>query len=169
MAELQTASLETAFGQVKDYLVETFKMFPASGRVWNRIRFAADTSEWLAIGAHDLGEGKIVIRTTCIYLAGFESSRSGKNVTLRPTYGIEVVHSFYDGTDGDNSTVVFEGHLAKILDHFTRDLNLGFTEGTEVTHGGIQGDEGGGRPLEVDGIIAHRKVLSIQPIFTVCR
>jgi hypothetical protein len=170
MAELDTTTLDVSLAQIKGYLIETFKMFPGVGNVWNRIRFANDYNEWTKIALLQRDAPlPPVLRAVFVYLSGFSDSRSGKNVTVQASYGIEVVQGFEDGTDDSNSTATYEAFLGKALDHFTRDLYLGFTTGTEVTHTGLQGEGGDGRPVDVDGLLAHRKVLSITAIFTVCR
>jgi hypothetical protein len=166
---LDTSSLKTALRGIKTNLVEIVGLIEGGGKILPRMRYANDVGEWLKIAAIERVAGVQVIRCVFIYQAGWATSPAeGHNDLISPTYAIEVIQGFEDGTDEDNSTIRYEDFTADLIERFLKDRNLGFTEGTEVRHEGLQGTEGDGRPEYVDTVLAHRKVCTISPQFKFC-
>lgn len=155
--------------QLRSRLEEVCKTFPESGKVWPRIRYANDVADWVAKATVKLEAGGAdITRVTFIYLSGFRvvdaPEARAKLVTL--TYSLEVIHRFIDGEGINNSTVTFDGYLMKLLNHFNRDLTLGFTQGSsDVSQTGLQGLDSDGRPEYVDGILSHRLIPTLDVTF----
>lgn len=167
MAQLVTTTLNAAFQGIKAAIIEATTQVPGAGKVHNRLRYAADVPTWLAIAAIERIAGVEVIRCVFIYYVTHTSERAeGCKRLYTVTYGLEVIQAFEDGTDEDSSTSRYEGFIADLSERLDKDEDLGFTEGqTEARHTGLQGGEGEGRPALVDGIFAHRKVLTLAVQF----
>lgn len=167
MAQLDTSTLNSAFQGIKGAIIEAVKQIPGAGKVHNRLRYAADIPTWLEIAAVERVAGVEVIRCAFIYYVTHTSQRvEGCKRLYIVTYGLETVQAFEDGTDEESSTSRFETFIADLSQRFDRDEDLGFTEGeTEARHTGLQGGEGEGRPALVDGVFAHRKVLTLAVQF----
>jgi hypothetical protein len=166
MAQLDTTTLRSAFSGIKGAIYTAVGQVPEAGKVHNRIRYAADVPTWLDLTKIERIAGVEVIRCAFVYYQDHTSNRAECKTRLyQVIYGIEVIHAFEDGTDEDSSTSRFEGFIADLSERIDRDEYLGFTDGTEVTHLGLQGGGGDGRPAVVDGIFAHRKVLTLTAQF----
>lgn len=165
---LDNSTTKAALRQIGTRLKEKVEAQPGAGKVWNRIRYAVDLPTWKKIATVKKVNKVTVIRCAFIYFTGWTTSPAECRTTLlQPNFAIEIIQGYEDGTDADNSTLVYQDFLADLIDSFNRDKELGFTgEGAAgVLHTGLQGSGGDGRPEWVDGILAHRKVCNIQVNF----
>ncbi len=148
------------------------------GKSWERMRYADNLNQWLELAAVELpGSNEKRLRVIFIYLADFSSERAEARTTkVTATYAFEIIEQFRpEGTDEDNSTLDFESVLGDLVDLFLPEESLGFTDAAsqEIWNGSLKGDgsgeQGGGKPVYVDGILAHRKTCSLDVTFRVCR
>lgn len=155
---------------LKDRIKEKLESTGGAGKVYKRIRYAEDLAQWMQLAAVNASPGVDVLRCAFIYFVGWETAPAEcKSTLLSPVFGIEIIQQYIDGTDEANSTLDYENFLCALIDSFKSDLNLGFTEGKDLSHEGLQGPEGAGegRPEYVDGVLSHRKIITLTVHFRI--
>jgi hypothetical protein len=161
-----------AFQAIKTAIKDRIEMIPTAGKTWSRIRYADNLNDWLQIAAIDTVAGEQVVRVVFVYLAGFSSRRAeARQREITATFGIEVIQGFFEGTDLENSTDIFEHLLGEIEMSFRDQMSLGFTDAAsqEVANEPFNAqDDLNGKPVYVDGILAHRVTGELEVIFRLC-
>ncbi len=167
-----TNSTGDALLEIKDAIKERILNLDNAGKVWRRIRYADNVNQWLELAAVTEIAGTQVIRVVFVYLAGFTSRRSeGRQREITATFAIEVIQGFFDGTDEENSTDINVKLLGDIEMSFRSPYSLGFTDpaSQEVANEPFTAqDENEGKPVYVDGVLAHRTTGNLIVTFRVC-
>lgn len=168
-----TNNTADALQEIKAAIADHVTNTDNSGNVWTRIRYADNLQQWLALAAIRPIGGLEVVRVCFVYLTGFSTDKvEFRQRKITATFAIEIIQSFIDGTDGDNSTMIYERFLGSLEEAFSQDQALGFTDAAsqEVTNSSIQAapGENEGKPVYVDGILAHRSTATISIEFRMC-
>lgn len=144
-----------------------------SGNVWERIRYADNLNQWLELAAVVPLGGTQVVRVCFVWLSGLTTEKvEFRQRKITATYSIEIIQGFADGDGSSNSTLTYENLLGDLEKKFSRDDCLGFTDPASqaVENGGFNANPGEneGKPVYVDGILAHRTTGTVQVMFRQC-
>lgn len=162
-----------AFRDLKAAILVHLQNTPGAGKSWERIRYADNLNQWLELAAVETVGGVDALRVAFCYLSGFTSIWSeARQRKITATFSIEVIHGFADGTDVDNSTLSYEDFIGDLADAFSTDTALGFTDAAsqDVYNSPLSVPEGEneGKPVYVDGVLAHRATCSLTIEFRLC-
>lgn len=166
-------NMPEALQAIKEAIAVHLENNANSGNVWRRIRYADNLQQWLSIAAvRPVGEAE-VLRVCFIYLSGFTTERAeARQKRVTATFTIEVLQGFTEGTDEDNSTLIYEMYLGELWEMFKHDNSLGFTDvasqDVENLPLDIAPGEDEGKPQFVDGVLAHRKLCTLTVYFRLC-
>lgn len=170
MPELSNITKE-ALRQIKESCRAKVAAIEGAGNVLKRMRYANNAGEWLKIATVKNVAGVNALRVCFIYFGGTDAERITAR-KIKPTVSvvIEVVHQFVDGTEEVNSTEDFEDFCGNLMDEFLDEESLGFTEGKTVINAPVRTEPGEneGRPVMVDGILAHRRLFYLDVSFETC-
>lgn len=168
-----TNNTADALQEIKAAIIEKIGFVDNSGKVWERIRYADNLNEWLAMSAVEPVAGVDALRVIFVYLSGFTTERAEfRQRRITATYAIEVIQGFVDGTDEDNSTLIYERLLGDLEDIFSKDDSLGFTDpaSQSVENAGFNANPGEneGKPVYIDGVLGHRCTGTLEVYFRMC-
>jgi hypothetical protein len=172
MAILPNTTKE-CFQAIKDAIRDKIATLPGDRKTYNRMRYADNLGQWVSIAAVTI-DGESRLQTIFIYLSDFATARKEARLSsITASFSIEVIYQFREGDEDDNSTLSFENELGDINDLFLDEVSLGFTDTSSnpVLNLPITGepDENRGSPVYVDGVLAHRKILTLEVTFRLKR
>lgn len=158
------------FRAIKAAIAEQIAALEGARQIHTRNRYADNLDQWIELAAVTIGE-ESRLQVIFVYLADFRTAKKqfGTN-DITAQFIIEVVFGFREGTDLDNSTLAFEDELGNINDLFLDEEALGFTDvsSNPVLNNPIAGDPATGQaPEYVDGVLAHRKLLTLEVTFRI--
>lgn len=177
MAELPNTTKE-CFKEIKGAITSRIASLEIERKVYERLRYADNINQWVDIAAVTVGETvekeESRLRVIFVYLSDFRTAKKENRFSsITATFAIEVIYGFNEGTDADNSTLDFENELGEINDLFLDEDALGFTDisGNVVLSSPLTGEPDGipGATQYIDGVLAHRKILTLEVMFRICK
>jgi hypothetical protein len=165
-------TVKGAFKAIKERLNTRISSIEGAGKVWTRMRYADNFKQWLEKSTVLEVSGRNALRVIFIYLATWQGDEGeARNRKIKASFGVEVIQQFVEGTDDDNSTQIYEDFCGDMCEIFLDSDGLAFVDaaGNYADNSIITGGETNGRPEFVDGVLAHRRVCSIDVTFRICK
>lgn len=160
-----------AIQAIKEAVKERIVNLDGHRKVYTRFRYADNLNQWLDVAGVVIDE-KSVLRVIFIYISDIRTEKKeARQNTVTLEISLEIVFQFNEGSDADNSTLAFETEIGNLNDIFRREEALGFTDASSspvinTPLRGITGEDA--RPQYVDGVLAHRKILTFDVSFRLC-
>lgn len=165
-------TVKGAFRAIKERLKTRVGQTDGAGMVWTRMRYADNMKQWLEKSTVIQVDGRNALRVIFIYLSTWDREGAEvRNRKIKASYGIEVIQQFVEGTDEENSTQDFEDFCGDLADTFLDSDSLAFVDaaGNYADNSLLTGGDTNGRPEYVDGVLAHRRLCSIDVTFRICK
>lgn len=162
--------IKAAKTEILTVLVEMTGYITGAGLVWGRMRYADNLKQWADITSPVSVAGVQSMRCCFIYentfRGEFAEARTNK---ITVSYSWEIIHQFIDGTDEQNSTQDFNDFCGDLMEMLVDAQSLPFTDYTTnpVFNTIPDGGESDGKPVLVDGLLAHRRIMSFDVTFRI--